>query len=257
MDRKDILDTGKMVKEHMQFLMEWGTSKQPRQDHIWIGAGEPNNRPTNEGKPCNGKLIGRLLVTVTLADPERFTPKGKPITYTEVFVELYNWKNRGQVYKIYGMVELEKIRALTAENLCKLGAHRIIEISLILRIAHVVLRDQDKFVFYGNNYIDWNFFNQLYDPNQIIKSIRNADAVACKLRPVLTRATNHRLEVARKKQPKREKIVERQKTEAMAAKHGKDRRRISLSSGEEGNHESDTEDDTHPDQAKDKYPFQL
>ena len=52
--------------------------------------GEPINRPSNKGKPWNGKLIGRLLLTVTVADPERFTPKGKPVIYTGAFVELYN-----------------------------------------------------------------------------------------------------------------------------------------------------------------------
>ena len=50
------------------------------------------------------------------------------------------------------------------------------------------------------------------------KDIRNADAVARKLKPALTRAINYRLEVASEKRQKREKIVERQRTEAMTAK---------------------------------------
>ena len=52
------------------------------------------------------------------------------------------------------MIELEKIRALTAENLYNLGAYQIIEISSVLCITHVIPKDQDKFVFYVNNYID-------------------------------------------------------------------------------------------------------
>ena len=91
---------------------------------------------------------------MTMADPKRFTPKGKPVIYTGAFVELYNWKNGGQVHKIYKMIEFEKMRASTMENPRNLGAHRIIEISSVLRSAHMVLRDQDKFVFYVNNYID-------------------------------------------------------------------------------------------------------
>ena len=42
---------------------------------------------------------------MTIADPEQFTDKTKPITYIEEFVVLYNWKNRGQVYEIYRMVK--------------------------------------------------------------------------------------------------------------------------------------------------------
>ena len=55
--------------------------------------------------------------------------------------------------------------ALTAENSRNLGAHWIIEISPVLRSTYVVPRNQDKFMFYVNNYIDWNQFNQLYDPD--------------------------------------------------------------------------------------------
>ena len=51
--------------------------------------GEPIHKPTNERKPWNGKQIGKLLLIVTVADPEGFTAKGKPITYTRALVELY------------------------------------------------------------------------------------------------------------------------------------------------------------------------
>ncbi len=94
------------------------------------------------------------MLTVTVVDPERFTLKDKPVTYTEAFVEFYNEKNRRQVHEIYGMIEFEKMRTLIAENPCNLGAYRIIEISLVLRSAYVVPRDQDTVVFYVNNYID-------------------------------------------------------------------------------------------------------
>ena len=133
--------------------------QQPCQDHIWIGGRELINQPSNKEKTWNGKLIGRLLLTMTVADLERFTPKGKSVTYTGAFVELWNWRNGGHVHKIHGMIELEKMRASTAKNPRNLGAHRIIEITLVLRSPHVVPRNQDKFVFYVNNYIDWDQFN--------------------------------------------------------------------------------------------------
>ncbi len=158
------------------------------------------------------------MLTVTVADPERFTLKGKPVIYTGAFVEVYNWRNRGQVHEIHGIIELEKMRTLITENPRNLGAHRIIEISLVLRSAHVVPRDQDEVVFYVNNYIDWDQFNQLYDPDWMEKDIKNADTVVRKLGPASTRATNQRLEVAREERQKREEMVERRKTEVMAPK---------------------------------------
>ncbi len=227
--------------------MEWGTSGQPRQVHIWIGEKELRN----EGRSWNGKLIGKLLLTVTVADPEQFTPKSKPVIYTGTFVKLYNCRNRGQVNEIHGMIELEKMRTSIAENPRNFDAHRIIEISSFLHIAHVVPRDQDKVVFYINNYIDWDQFNQLYDLDWIEKGIRTADAVAHKLGPASTRVTNQRLEVAREDRRKKEEMVERRKTEAMATKCRRTRGGISLSNEEEENYESDTGDETDPNQAED------
>ena len=54
---------------------------------------------------------------------------------------------------------------MTAENLHNLNTYQIIEILSVPRNAHMVPRDQNKFVFYINNYIDWDQFNQLYDPD--------------------------------------------------------------------------------------------
>ena len=87
------------------------------------------------------------------------------------------------------------------------------------------------------------------------KGIRNADAVARKLGPASTRATNDRLEAAREERRKREEMMERRKAEAMAAKRRRARGGISLSSEKED--ESDNVDDTDLDQANDKYPLQL
>ena len=64
-----------------------------------------------------------MLLTVTVAEPKRFTLQKMPVIYTEVFVELYNWRNCGQVYKIYRIIEHEKICALTTKNPYNFGAH--------------------------------------------------------------------------------------------------------------------------------------
>lgn len=45
---------------------------------------------------------------MTRADPTQFIVKDKLITYIEACVELYKYKNLGQVYEIYKIVELEK-----------------------------------------------------------------------------------------------------------------------------------------------------
>lgn len=117
------------------------------------------------------------------------------------------------------MIKLKKIPILIAENFYNLSIYEIIKILLILYNTYIIFRDQDKFVFYVNSYINQNQFNQLYDPDWINKDIRNINIVACKFGPVLTRAMNYRLKVASKKRKKREEIIERQKTKTVATKH--------------------------------------
>ena len=80
------------------------------------------------------------------------------------------------------------------------------------------------------------------------RGIRNADTVAYKLKPALIRATNEKLEVTRKERQKREEMVEKRKTKAMATRCQWARREISLSREEEENYESDTGDETDLDQ---------
>ena len=194
---------------------------------------------------------------MTVVDPKQFTFKDKPVIYIGVFVELYNWRNCGQVYEIHEMIELEKIYTSTAENLCNFGAYWIIEISLVLHSAHVIFRDLDKFVFYVNNYINCDQFNQLYDLDRIDKNIKNADAIAYKLGPALTKSINYKLEIANKERQKKEEMVERQKIEAMTAKRQRIRGEISFFSEQKEDYESDTRDKIDPDQANDKYLLQL
>ena len=50
------------------------------------------------------------------------------------------------------------------------------------------------------------------------KSIKNADAIARKLKLASTRATNDSLKASKEEKEKREEIMKRQKTEALTAK---------------------------------------
>ena len=69
------------------------------------------------------------------------------------------------------MIELKKMRALTMENPHNLGIYWVIGILLVLCSAHIFPKDQDKFVFYINNYIDLDQCNQLYDLNWMEKTV--------------------------------------------------------------------------------------
>lgn len=49
-----------------------------------------------------------------------------------------------------------------AKYFCNLGAYYIIEITTVLYNTNIVSKDQERNIFYINNYIKYNQFNQLY-----------------------------------------------------------------------------------------------
>ena len=77
-------------------------------------------------------MIGRLLLTVTVADLQRLDRNDKLVMYIEAFIEFYNWRSRGLVHKTYKMVELEKYPISRVENLLNLGDQRFYKISEVL-----------------------------------------------------------------------------------------------------------------------------
>ncbi len=75
-----------------------------------------------------------------VVDPKQFINKDKLIIYIETFVELYNMKNYRQVWKIYKIVEFEKIYTLMAKYSHNFCAYCIIKIFLILYSKYIILK---------------------------------------------------------------------------------------------------------------------
>lgn len=98
----------------------------------------------------------------------------------------------GKLQGMHEMIEVEKMRASTAENLSNLNAHPIIDIFSVIRNAHVIPRDQDKFGFYINNYIDCDQLNQLYNFDWMEKGVQNGDVIPHKLESALTKVINQK-----------------------------------------------------------------
>lgn len=69
---------------------------------------------------------------IIIPNSDRLTLKGKPVTYIKTFEELEDYRKRGQVHEIHGIIGLEKMHILIAENLRNFSAYQIIEILLIL-----------------------------------------------------------------------------------------------------------------------------
>lgn len=88
MDGKDIVYITKLIKELVQYLLQWGSDKCSFQDHVYIRERKSENVPFNNRNSWNRKQIRKLLFIMTIIDLEKFTNKDKLITYIEVFVKL-------------------------------------------------------------------------------------------------------------------------------------------------------------------------
>ncbi len=172
-DRKDIANTSKLVKEFLHCSLEWsGLSSNAWRDHTWLERDE-----SDEKSLWRCKMMGKLLLTVIVADLQQLDQKEKPIMYIRAFVKIYNWHYRGQIYETYGMVELEKYPISKAKNPLNLGSQQFYKISKILQSAYVVPRDTEGNISYLNNYINKDLFNQLYDPEWQTKRTRFANII--------------------------------------------------------------------------------
>lgn len=60
---------------------------------------------------------------MTIVNSKCFTIKDKLITYTEVFIKLYNQRNLKQIYEIYKIVKLEKQYTFILKNAYNFSAY--------------------------------------------------------------------------------------------------------------------------------------
>ena len=176
-------------------------------------------------------------------DPQQLDQKRKPVMYIGAFVEIYNWRNRRLVHETHGMVEFKKYPISRAKNLLNLGSQRFYKTFEILQSAYVVLRDIESITFYLNNYIDWDQFNQLYDPEWQSKGTQSANPIVQKLMLASRKA-----------------MEQKQEAGARAAQRKKESKRIDSSSWDQHKHDdydtneledSQSDGEANPDEMED------
>lgn len=128
--------------------------------------------------------------------------------YIRAFVKIYNQRKRRQVQKTHCMIQFENYPILRSENSSNLDAHQYFKISEILQNTYIIPRDIKDKIFYVNNYIAQDQFNQLYDPKQQTKKIQITNLIVQKLMLALRKRIEQRQEAEirvawNKKAPKR------------------------------------------------------
>ena len=113
----------------------------------------------------SGRLLGQLQLIVTVVDSVRQDSRGKAPRYTGALIELFKWRNGGRVHATHGMFEVEKWPASSSGSLRNLGPLRFYPISTVINTAHLVPTNVSASKFYVNNWVNWEAYNTIYDPD--------------------------------------------------------------------------------------------
>ncbi|KAH4169567.1 hypothetical protein HBH43_107530 [Parastagonospora nodorum] len=96
------------------------------------------------------------------------TDDGKYMAYIGAFSEVLLFNNNGQIDNTTGMLSVRRRAWNAASKRRTLQAFKFYDLSTIIRLVHLVLRDLPDSItcttmsYYVNNYIDWDEYNCLY-----------------------------------------------------------------------------------------------
>ena len=141
------------------------------QDYVWI----------QENEACDNMLDGRqvcqIQVIITVIDDLQCDDKGMTVQYTGAFIELLHLRDKGWVHHIHSMVEVEDWPIVHSQNPHNISHHCFFDMSMILQSAHIVPTGNTG-VYYINNYVDWDQYNTIFDPDFIANGTWDADRIA-------------------------------------------------------------------------------
>ena len=177
-DGKQPRDPDHLVSELMRCSPCWqGKQRDWRRDFVWCEDSKQVYRRTGQSA-LGARSVCQLLLIFTVEDPmvqramepiegreQGPTASFRPFEYCGAFVEVLQPRRNGQPHPYHGMLEME------VQSTPSPRTRQIIAIDNILRGAHIVPAQEagggvgQPEIFFVNNYIDWDQFNTLYDPD--------------------------------------------------------------------------------------------
>ena len=164
-------DLEMLAPEYVRCKPCWQLGEEWRRDYVWI----------QENEACDnmldGRQVGQIQAIITVIDDSRRDDKGAAVQYTGAFIELLHLRDKGRVHHIHGMVEVEDWPIVHSQNPCNIGHCCFFDMSMILWSAHIVPTGNTG-VYYINNYVDWDQYNTIFDPDFIVNGTWDADRIA-------------------------------------------------------------------------------
>jgi hypothetical protein len=99
------------------------------------------------------------------------------VQYTEALIDLLHFRHSGNVHSIHGMIEAKDWPQTTSQSPRNIGYRCFFDMGMILRSAYVIPSGNDG-IYYINNYVDWDQYNTIFDPEFLANGIKEADRIA-------------------------------------------------------------------------------
>ena len=160
-----------LSKEYVRCQEGWQAGKEWRRDYVWVQDTEA------DGSLLDGRKVGQLQAIVTIIDHQRRDTNGTAVQYTGVLIDILRFRYHGNVHSIHGMIEAEDWAQTSSRKPRNIGYRCFFDMSMILRSAHVVPSGNGG-TYYINNYVDWDQYNTIFDPEFLANGIREADQIA-------------------------------------------------------------------------------
>jgi hypothetical protein len=160
-----------LSKEYVRCQEGWQARKEWRRDYVWVQDTEA------DGSLLGGRKVGQLQAIVTIIDHQRRDTNGTAVQYTGALIDILRFRYHGNVHSIHGMIEAEDWAQTSSRKPRNIGYRCFFDMSMILRSAHVVPSGNGG-TYYINNYVDWDQYNTIFDPEFLANGIREADQIA-------------------------------------------------------------------------------
>ena len=167
----DSNDLEMLTKEYVRCKEGWQAGKEWRRDYVWV------QDTQTDGSLLGGKRVGQLQAIVTVIDHQRHNTNGTPVQHTGALINLLRLRHGGKVGGVHGMVEVEDWPQVCTQNPRDIGHRCFFDMSTILRSAHIIPSGKAG-VYYINNYVDWDQYNTIFDPEFLKHGIHDADKIA-------------------------------------------------------------------------------
>ncbi|KAH5835059.1 hypothetical protein HBI88_152540 [Parastagonospora nodorum] len=143
--------------------------------HPSIKCWRSSGKRHNDSEHCDEEVLYLIL---TIIDHTCYDKDRKHMAYIRAFSKVLLFNNNRQIDNTTRMLSVRRRAWNAAPKRWILQAFKFYDLSTIIRLVHLVLRDlpdlttRTTISYYVNNYIDWDEYNRLYSPTFDIDLLR-------------------------------------------------------------------------------------